>query len=83
MGKVSLERVYRIWDDNLGFFIQVADDVDSLGMMEISYWDSETKKVSFVTIGDDMFELFVKAVTEFVANKRLMEDVTVARVEFQ
>lgn len=70
MGKVSLERVYRIWDDNLGFFIQVADDVDSLSMMEISYWDSETKKVSFVTIGDDMFELFAQAVNEFVARRR-------------
>jgi hypothetical protein len=70
MGKVSLERVYRIWDDNLGFFIQVADDVDSLSMMEISYWDSETKKVSFVTIGDDMFELFAQAVNEFVAHKK-------------
>jgi hypothetical protein len=70
MGKVSLERVYRIWDDNLGFFIQIADDVDSLSMMEISYWDSETKKVSFVTIGDDMFELFAQAVNEFVAHKK-------------
>lgn len=70
MGKVSLERVYRIWDDNLGFFIQVADDVDSLSMMEISYWENENEKVSFVTIGDDMFELFAQAVNEFVAHKK-------------
>lgn len=67
---VSLERVYRIWEDHGGYFIQIADDVDSLGMMEISYWESESQKVESVNIPSDMFKLFLEAATEFVENKQ-------------
>jgi hypothetical protein len=65
--RVSLERVYRIWDDTVGYYIQIAD-ARRLGMMEISYWQDEVKMYS-VNIGPDMFELFLQAVKEFTERK--------------
>lgn len=66
---VSLERIYRIWD-NMGYFVQVSEDSDGLGMMEISYWESESQKIESVTIPSDMFDLFLTSVREFVMRSK-------------
>ena len=63
---VSMEKIYRVYDDNMGFFIQVAPDPDGLGMMEISYWENGSDKVAHVNVGSDMFELFLSAVGNFI-----------------
>lgn len=66
---VSLERIYRIWD-GMGYFIQISEDSDGLGMMEISYWESESQKVESVNIPSDMFEFFLTSVREFVMRSK-------------
>lgn len=65
---VSLERVFRIWD-SAGYFIQIAEDADGLGMMEISYWNDSSAKIEQVSIPSGMFDLFMEAASEFIESK--------------
>jgi len=57
MKKNFTETVYRIWDED-GFRIEVGDDPDSLGLIQIARFDSEFKQEnSFIMTVDEAEKL--------------------------
>ena len=79
MSKHSLERVYRIWDDVSGDYIQISEDDDGLGLMKISTVmtmgpKENDKEVNSVFIDPESFDIFLEAVTDYIENRRLAND---------
>jgi len=74
MSKHSLERAYRIWNDDTGDYINISDDEDGLDIMKISTvanLGEGKEETHTIYITPEFFDLFVEAVTEYVLRKKM------------
>jgi hypothetical protein len=75
MPSISLERAYRIWNDDTGDYIHISDDEDGLDMMKISTvanLSGGKEETHTVYITPEFFDLFVEAVKDYVLRKKVV-----------
>lgn len=63
----SLERVIQVWDDSTGERLEVGNDPDGKGLVEIRMCDGTGKVASLVAIDPGMVPVLQEALTQFVA----------------
>lgn len=66
----TVEKRFRIWDDQLGCRIEVGDDSDGLDMLEIAAVESDGKKCQFVYIREEDAEAVANALLEVAKHIR-------------
>lgn len=69
MSKYSLERIWRVYDDDDGSYIEVGPDADSLGLVVIRAVGSDGKKVTEILIAPEMVRLISSALRECAAEQ--------------
>lgn len=75
MRKYSLERVYRVWDNQAGDYVQISDDDDGLDLMKISTVMSigpaiADREINSVFVHPDSFDLFLEAITMYIEGRK-------------
>lgn len=69
----SLERIWRVYDDDDGSYIEIGPDADSLGLVVIRAVGSDGKKVTEILIAPEMVRLISRALRECVAAQSVEE----------
>lgn len=52
MKGVTVEMNFKVWDDSLGFHVEVKEDGDGLDLVELSFHDPHTEKPTMFPIVD-------------------------------
>lgn len=71
----SLEKVMRVWDDQYGTRLEVSEDSDGLGLMEIKYIDEKGKKHDRIVFSKEQTPLLKKALDEVYIFLKARDDV--------
>ena len=53
MSRITIETLYKIWNDEFGDRFEVCEDADGLGMTDIRYVNDEGKIVNKISIPDN------------------------------
>lgn len=65
MPKFSLEKVFRIYDDTTGDYLEIGPDMDALELIELRAYTSAGDIVQRFTIHPDSLDLVIQALENF------------------
>lgn len=69
MTTATLERYYRIYDDETGEFVSVSNDEDGLNFLELRYHTQDGKIHDRMMMNVQMARLLVKAINHWLEDK--------------
>ena len=75
MSDFELEHRFRIWDNRHGSFVEVCDDSDGLGLIDIRSHNDHGKELACITLEQQQAELLVKALSKYLAALRTQQEV--------
>lgn len=65
MPKFSLEKVFRIYDDTTGDYLEIGPDMDALELVELRAYTNTGAIVQRFTIHPDSLDLVIQALENF------------------
>jgi hypothetical protein len=68
--RLSVEVVHKIWDDDMGTNIEVGEDKDGLGMIEVRFFEDKLEPFNSVMFTVGEAELAAKSLLYFVEEMR-------------
>lgn len=66
MSRFSTELQLRVYDDDHGYYYTVKQDGDALGMVEMSYTESDGKEKSLITMEPDAARQVAAAILRII-----------------
>lgn len=68
--RYSLEMKMQIWDDNSGEVIEIGEDADALGLLEIKQKDQNGKILARISMDESAAPLAIKAIETWMKWKK-------------
>ena len=80
MSDFELEHRFRIWDNRHGSFVEVCDDGDGLGLIDIRSHDDHGKELACITLEPQQAKLLLKALSKYLAALDVTQEVPNAKL---